>query len=250
MPIGGLPADALSSTGWTQILAEDFNTNCAEGGFLAAYPGWIAYLDTWDNGHTSYYNGGNSIRVSGGVLKKRIFTDGTGKHRTEAIRPPSGQGQQQQFGVYEIAYRVRQALPGYKQAWLLWPASNNGNDGEIDFPEADFNSGASTIRGFIHEIEPPGVHENNAFSANSGIPVVGSSWHVCRISWYYPRVEFHLDGVLQNAGYTNTTHVPNIEMTWRIQTEGNLSGTFANSGIDPTTMGDVEIAYAAVWEPT
>jgi alkaline phosphatase D len=248
MPLGDLPGDSLSPAGWTQLLAEDFDTDCAQGAFPATYPSWTPYPDTWDNGHTSYYNGGNSISVADGVLTMRLFTDGTGKPRTETIQPPSAQGGQQQYGIYEIAYRVPAPIPGYKQAFLLWPVSNDGNQGEIDFPEASFDAG-QPIAGFVHEVEPPGVHENNAYSEDSGVDATAGEWHVCRTVWKDDTVEFWLDGTRLGTGYTSTVNVPDIPMTWKLQTEGNLTGTFADPGIDPATTGTLELAYAVAYAP-
>lgn len=248
MPVGDLPGDSLAPLGWKQILAEDWTTDCVEGDWPTTYSDWLAYPDTWDNGHTSYYNGGNSISVSNSILTTRFFTDGGGLHRTETIRPPVGQGRQQRYGVFEIAYRVPAPIPGYKQAFLLWPASNLGADGEIDYPEASFDPG-STIKGFVHEIEPPGSHVNNAYSVDSTVSSVANTWHVCRIVWHDDRVEYWLDGSLLGTGYTSSVNVPDVEMTWRLQTEGNLTGTFVDTGIDPGTTGTLEIAYAAVWTP-
>ncbi|WP_152187100.1 family 16 glycosylhydrolase, partial [Segeticoccus rhizosphaerae] len=248
MPTGDLPPDALATAGWKQILAENFTTDCAAGDFLTAYPGWIAYPDTWDNGHTSYYNGGNSITVADGVLSMQLYTDGTGKPRTETIQPPGGQGGQQQYGIYEIAYRVPAPIPGYKQAFLLWPVSNDGNQGEIDFPEASFEAG-QPIAGFVHEVEPPGLHVNNAYAEVSSTAATDGQWHVCRIVWKGDRVEFWLDGTRLGTGYTSTVNVPDIPMTWKLQTEGNLTGTFADPGIDPATTGTLELAYAVAYTP-
>ena len=53
--------------------------------------------------------------------------------------------QRQAFGRFSVRFRS-DPLPGYKAAWLLWPESDNWNEGEIDFPEGGLDS---TMWGFI-----------------------------------------------------------------------------------------------------
>lgn len=236
MPVGDLPPDSLSATGWTQFLAEDFNTNCAEGSFIATYPGWFGYPDTWSNSPgTSWYNGGNSIRVESGVAKVRYFTDGLGRARTEALEPPNTGNQS--YGVYEVCYRVPSEIPGYKQAFLLWPESDVWGDGEVDYPEANFTS-ASFVGGFVHE--RGSTPQNNAYSFESTTPVVGNQWHVARIVWGENQLDFYLNGVLIGS-YTSTQHVPVGPHRWVLQTE--CGDTLPSSSV----TGDMEIAYVAAW---
>ena len=231
---------------WRQVLAEDFKTPCKRGHFLETYPGWTVYPDTWDNGHTSYYNGGKSISVAKSRARLRFYTDVEDKPRTETLRPPEGKGREQTYGRYSLCYRVPDSIPGYKQAFLLWPGSNKGADGEIDFPEASFDLG-STIRGYVHEIEPPGSHGTNAYAFDTNTLVTGTGWHVVTIEWRPDSVSFIKDGVYV-GNYESAINVPAASMTWRIQTEGNLSGSFSDSRIDPLTRGRLDLAWVCAWE--
>jgi hypothetical protein len=238
LPIGDLPPDSLSSMGWTQYLAEDFDTDCAEGSFISTYPGWFAYPNTWTNSPaTSWYNGGNSVRVEDGIAKIRYFTDGLSRRRTEALEPPNTGDRS--YGVYEICYRVPAAIPGYKQAFLLWPESDEWGDGEVDYPEANFRTG-SLVGGFVHE--RGSTPENNAYEFESTKPVIGNDWHVARIVWADNELEFWLDGDLIGS-YSSSTHVPDGPHRWVLQTEAE--DTLPSSSV----TGDLEIAYVAAWEP-
>lgn len=236
MPTGNLPADGISSSGWTQVVAEDFTTDCAEGQFLTSYPGWFAYPDDWTNSPaTSTYNGGNSISVTGGIATIRYFHDGT-TARSEALEPPNTDAMV--YGVYEVCYRVPTAMPGYKQAFLLWPESDVWGDGEIDYPESGFTD-TSTIGGFVHE--QGATPQNNAYTFDTGKPTVNNEWHVARIVWGNDRLDFYLDGVLEGT-YTSSAHVPDNPHRWVLQTEGTSTGPA------PSVEGTMEIAYVTAWE--
>lgn len=236
MPVGDLPPDSISATGWTQFLAEDFDTDCAEGSFIATYPGWFGYPNTWTNSPaTSWYNGGDSVRVESGVAKVRYFTDGLGRARTEALEPPNTGDQS--YGVYEICYRIPSAMPGYKQAFLLWPESDVWGDGEVDYPEANFTDTA-LVGGFVHE--RGSTPQNNAYEFESTTPVVGNDWHVARIVWGEDRLDFYLNDVLIGS-YTSSVHVPVGPHRWVLQTE--CGETLPSSSV----TGDMEIAYVAAW---
>lgn len=62
--------------------------------------------------------------------------------------------QGQTYGRYSVRFRA-DALPGYKVAWLLWPASDSWSEGEIDFPEGGLES---TMWGFNHCLNNPTVN--------------------------------------------------------------------------------------------
>jgi len=257
MPTGNLPADAQAPSGWTRIYAQDFNTAVEETAFTdaaftdqqskfkTAYPDTGAYRASWTNSvQTSWYSAGKTCSVEAGssILRQRLHTDSTGKHRTENLTPQLG-ANSQLYGRYKIRWRVPQPLPGYKVAWLLWPTSEVWpRDGEIDFPEGSMNAGAD-IEGYMHRQDATAGSDQDYRDAN--IDVVGSGWHTTEIIWAPNYCAFVLDGVM--LGSAMTSRVPNTPMGWRIQTEGNLSGSSSNTGISPSTEGVVEIDWIVAY---
>ena len=101
-------------------------------------------------------------------------------------------------------------MPGYKTAWLLWPASDSTTDGEIDFPEGDLDG---TISAFMHH---QGGGSQDAYTTTG----VYTDWHVAVIEWGPVNCVFLLDDV--EVGHS-TAVIPNTPMHWIIQTETQLS---------------------------
>lgn len=235
-----LAADAQAPAGWTRVLAEDFNTDVAEPNFPTAYPHIGTYPADWNNSvGTSLYGGGTTLSVSGGVSRQRVHTDGNGDHRTETLIPTATENMS--YGRFKVRWRVQNPLPGYKVAWLLWPVSETWpRDGEIDFPEGGLES-SGAIEAYMHRQDATLGSDQDGY--NSGVPVVGD-WHVTEIIWAPGFCRFVLDGVTVG---TSTSRVPNTPMGWRIQTEGNLNGSPADTGIDPATTGYVEIDWLVAY---
>lgn len=238
MPVGNLAADAQAPSGWTQVTAVDFTTNCSEGQFVANYGTQFTFYpsDWFATARNSKYNSGSSMSVSNSVARERIYTDSTGMPRTEAIQPVGAMNLL--YGRYRLKWRLPVALPGYKQAWLLWPQSEVWpRDGEIDFPEADFTTG-STISAFMHRQN--GVNGGDQDFYGTNVSPVGTGWHVTEIIWAPNFCRFILDGVTIG---TSTSRVPNTPMRWVIQSEGNLGG----ASIAPSTTGYIEFDWICAW---
>jgi hypothetical protein len=232
-----LPPSTGAPNGWTRVLAEDFSTDVAAPGFPVAYPAIGSYPDSWTNSvRSSWYGGGKTVAVSGGVARARVSTDAAGRPRTETLVPRATQNQL--YGRYLVRWRIPAALPGYKVAWLLWPNSEVWpRDGEIDFPEGNLAAGRN-IEGYVHHQGATSGSDQAAFA--SQVSTTGSSWHTTEIIWAPGLCQFVLDGTVIG---TTTSRVPNTSMGWRIQTEGNLE----SQPISTTTAGDVEIDWIAAY---
>ena len=112
----------------------------------------------------------------------------------------------QVYGRYTVRFKS-DALPGYGTGWLLWPDSNNWNDGEIDFPESGLNS---TIKGYNHTVGNP-AHNDLVF--DTGVTYLG--WHTATIEWTPSKITYLLDG---NVVSSSTTSVPSKALHWVLQT--------------------------------
>ncbi len=200
LPVGDLP-------GWTQVFRDDFLTPTPEGTFPGPYaPKWSTY-----NGFTDTYDHGvydrDIMSVHDGLLDT-YFRKKDGTARVSAATPLiNGSWVGQTYGRYSARFRADPAV-GYRMAWLLWPDSENWNQGEIDFPETWFTG---KIDGFNHCINNPRA---NCYSAWSGISP--NDWHTVTINWTPALLSFVIDG--QVIGST-TKNIPHSNMHWILQNE-------------------------------
>jgi len=200
MPVGDLP-------GWKQVFTDDFTADAAQGSFQRVYgTKWSTYhnfADTWGNG---WYDR-NYISAQNGVLDFDLKTV-NGKPVSFAPAPIVTKAWQgQTYGRFTARFRA-DALPGYKTAWLLWPDSNNWNEGEVDFPEGGLDE---EIFGFNHCVGTP---SKNCFWVNSKQRY--TDWHTVTIEWAPNRLTYIMDGKVLG---TTTTSVPTTPMHWILQTE-------------------------------
>lgn len=222
MPVGDLP-------GWKQVFSDDFTTAAAAGTFATAYGAkWATYHgfnDTYGNGRYDR----NMISVQNGLMDFDIRTV-NGQPTSFAPSPIVTKAWKgQSYGRYTARFRA-DALPGYKTAWLLWPDSNNWQEGEIDFPEGGLDG---TMWGFNHCIGNP---SSNCFYVNS--KKTFTDWHTVTIEWAPGRLTYLMDG--QVLG-TTTQSVPTAPMHWVLQTETE-SGKPA-----PDVAGHLQVDWVSVY---
>jgi len=224
MPKGDLP-------GWKQVFTDDFSTDAAPGQFDANYSSKFATY----NGFADSFNGGtyndDILTVKNGLLDLNLHTNAAGRPQVAAPGPITTPGKPwvgQTYGKYSVRFKS-DAISGYKTAWLLWPDSNNWNQGEIDFPEGNLNS---TIYGFNHCV---GNAAANCSYADTKTSFTG--WHTATIEWTPKRVTFVLDGqVIAN----DTANIPKSPMHWVLQTE-------TNSKTAKTQDGHLQIDWVTVY---
>jgi Glycosyl hydrolases family 16 len=228
MPVGDLP-------GWHQVFTEDFLSDAQVGTWPGpAYgPKWDSYRHCWhDTSGLAFYYPDEVVSVSDGVLTEHLHSEpmhgrcGVADTRAlvAAIVPklPSPMVS----GKYTVRFRA-DSLRGYKTAWLLWPDSNNGNEGEIDFPEGELDG---TIAAFMH-------YKNNTSSSQQDVfrtTATYDRWHTTSIEWVVTdpindvgSVTFILDG--QTIG-TSTRRIPVTPMHWVLQTETCPGGWWLAAG--------------------
>ncbi len=206
MPTGDIP-------GWRQTYAQDFNTPAALGRVGQVYGqelrGYSGHADTSGNGT---YSPDLVLSASGGKLDFFLHTAG-GKPRVAAVLPFGYDGQK--YGRYSIRFRS-DPLPGYKIAFMLWPTSNDWNEGEIDWPEGNLNGhmlATSRVKGSLEDgvmdVDPP-VHRYS--------PTDSSDWHVATTEWSPGKIKWFWDGELVSET-TLRSGVPNTNFRWTLQAE-------------------------------
>lgn len=222
---------------WSQVFDDQFNYTVAEGQFPAAVAStWTAYPYPWKDTSKNGTYDPRIISVHDGYMDVHIRTE-NGVHLVSNPSPILSTGSRYQlYGRYEIRFRA-DAMHAYKAAWLLWPQSEVWpRDGEIDFPEGDFDR---TISAFMHRQGATSGSDQDAFSTTTTF----TSWHTAVIEWTPTRCEFFLDGVSIGKA---TSRIPNTPMRYQIQNETSLSGIVP----DNLTQGHVQIDYVKIWAYT
>lgn len=226
---------ATPPAGWGDpIFVDEFDQAVAAGDFPSSVSTrWYAYPYGWpDTSHNGTYDP-SIVSVHDGRLDAWIRTT-DGIHRVAAFGPvlPGG-SKSQLYGRWEITFRA-DLMRGYKGAWLLWPASEVWpRDGEIDFPEGDFDS---TIKGYVHHQGATTGSDQDGFTTSAR----WTDWHTAVTEWTPGLVVFRLDGV--EIGRT-TTRVPNTPMRLVLQNETTLAGFEPADSV----AGHIEIERVAVW---
>jgi beta-glucanase (GH16 family) len=220
-------------------MADDFSTDVA----LGAFP-WSTYRARWapytagskDTSGYGTYDAAKTVSVSGGVLRTRLHSAGGTPYVNAMIASPTWG---QTYGRYSIRMRVPAAVPGYKVVPLLWPDSNNWEEGEIDFPEVNNLVVGEQVKANVYH----GGGWNcgcNWSNRTTTTPVVGD-WHVYTTEWTPTSLTFFVDGVQQGAPVT--TRVPSRPMHLVLQFE-----TAIGIGAPPSTSaGAVDVDWVTTY---
>ena len=241
------------------MLAEDFTTPDPIGSFSGCSPGspltgqycsglagtpyyerWFAYPDGWSGTPTTgTYRPSKTLSFQNGLLDYYIHSEG-GVHMIDAPEPKIPGGVAPGGGLLYGRYIVRarwDALNGYHVSFLLWPDSGAWpSDGEIDFPEADFDS--TTVAAFMHHQGATCGCEQDAYSIAS----TPQHWHTYEIDWLPSEVAFYLDGSLIGR---STSNIPSTPMHWVLQT----GTSFGEPTPSEDTAGHVQIDWVVAYKP-
>lgn len=228
MPVGNL-------SGWKQVFKEDFTTPVALGSwpsgyaskfkdytedscyYSATYAKWIG-CDTSRNG---VWNAKKTVSVGGGAADYWLHTE-NGTAYSAAILP---QAPPQTYGRYDVRFKVDGGMKGWHSAWLLWPDTDDWDEGEINWPEGDLSG---DMWGFNHHVGDPKYSQD---VISSGVPFVGG-WHTATLEWLPGQVRYSVDGKLIG---TATTRVASTPMHWVLQSETGPT--------KPTTSGHIKIDW-------
>jgi len=235
MPTG----DVLSNgTTWRPSLAEDFLVDAPTGAVLSAYPGMTAYESGSDTSGYGTYSPNEVLSVHDSVLDFAVGTT-DGKHLVSAVLPDDYKPHL--HGRVQLRYRT-DAVRGYKFVALFWPSSNDWNDGEIDWPEANLDARsrpASAIPGSLNfwskQMSFLPVQESFASTDQS-------EFHVATTEWTADAIRFYWDDDLVaevNSG------IPTKPMRFTLQAE-----TWINRGAPPDDVaGHIEVDWIVIYDP-
>lgn len=214
MPVGDLP-------GWTQVVAEDFDTDVAEGGFvanvngnltsagLAGYNAYGAgapggakltmYPKVWASTGTRTTSGTGIwdegiVSVQSSILRMRMrtITDAVGTFpRGCAVKPvlPGGSYDFGPYGKYAIRVRTTEinGSPTNYHTLMLAIKSTNWDGGELDWMECDADG---TLNGWYHYATPQytridinGNSTGNDPKIRATSPKLMSNWNIVDVEW-------------------------------------------------------------------
>ena len=215
---GGVAMPVGNSPGWVRVFEDDFVSSVARGAFPGPYASkWASYHGFSDTYEGGTYNQG-ILSASGGALDIYLHSQ-NGRPQVAAPVPlVTGKWGGQSYGRFSVRFNA-DPVPGYKAAWLLWPDSNNWNDGEIDFPEGSLDG---TMWGFHHCVGQP---TSNCYWLDTKVAFTG--WHTATVEWTPGKLVYLLDGRVMGS---TTNRVPTAPLHWVLQTETDHVPDAASSG--------------------
>ncbi|ROP64319.1 glycoside hydrolase family 16 protein [Curtobacterium sp. PhB115] len=213
-PLGPVsPANATSAPrgdvgNFKQTYREQFSTAAtAKGKFAKTYAkSWQPYPD----GTGGMYYSGAMISAHNGYMDVKL----DGKHGAAGTfgTPTGAWGHK---GGKFIVRAKATGGDGNGAAFMLWPSSDKWSDGEIDYPEANFEQ-----QPMLHHHSMTPGQEATATSLSTGVS--WRSWHTYSIEWIPGKsVRYRLDGKVIK---TVTKHVPKTAHRYMFQV-GNWGDT-------------------------
>jgi len=219
---------------WKQTHRQDFTTAAPVGKFAQKYPGVGLYDGFSDTSGKGRYTPSKVLSVHDGALDFWLRSD-RGQPMSAAVMPDGYKPHR--TGRVSIRYKTTKT-PGYKFVAILWPSSDNWNEGEIDWPEAALGAkprpasavpGSMTQRGMVFQPE----RETYAATDTTG-------YHVATTEWDAKVVRFYWDGKLVAS---TTKAVPTKPMRVTLQAETDI-------GVKtPTTAsGHVNVDWITIYD--
>ena len=235
---GASPAAFADLPGWKLVFADEFTTPIARGSFEAATAGKYYVSKGWRDTSGNGTYAPEIIAVENGMLDIAMGTyNGVIKVASFSPVPPGSLGRRGDLPGMRVAFRIRaDRMVGFKGVPLMWPLSGLTTDGEIDFPESNFDV---LPRAYMHRQGATGPSDQDYYFTPAG--TTWQQWHDVVIEWVPGvRCEFFLDGASIGK---STNRVPSTPMHLSMQFETRLSG----GAPDASVFGHVQVDRIAVW---
>jgi hypothetical protein len=200
-PVGNVGA-------FTQSFIENFTTAAAANGpFAKTYANsWQPYAD----GTSGMYYSGSQVSAHDGYMDVEL----DGSHGAAGAFGSPNTAWARTGGKFTVRARATGGV-GNGAAFMLWPSSNTWSDGEIDYPESNFEDSP-----MLHQHSMTAGQEVNATSLTTGAS--WRDWHTYSIEWIPGKsVKYYLDDALIS---TITVNVPTTAHRWMFQV-GNWGAT-------------------------
>ncbi|ARC57365.1 Beta-glucanase [Frondihabitans sp. 762G35] len=230
-----MPVGTVSSNGttWKPVVSQDFTKTAGIGQFASVYgAAWNGYSSFSDTSGKGLYAPSRVLSAKNGSLDFSLHSQ---SGRPMVAAPMPNGYKPQTYGRYAIRFRT-DAVAGYKMAFLLWPTSDDWNDGEIDWPDGNLAGNAYAASAV------KGSYKNGKMTfdgpPHSASPVVGTGWHTAVTEWTPGKVRWYWDGRM--IGQTsNAAGVPTKPMRWTLQAETNTDG----KTVSTTAKGHIQVDW-------
>lgn len=165
----GTSAPTGNTGAFQQRFLENFSTTAAANGpFAKTYAkSWQPYPD----GAGGRYSASSQVSSHDGLMD--VVLDG--KHGTAGTFGTPTDAWTHVGGKFSVRAKATGGT-GNGAAFMLWPTSGTWSDGEMDFPEGNFES---TPMAFHHSMTPG--HEAESTMASTGVS--WRTWHVYSVEW-------------------------------------------------------------------
>ena len=231
-----MPKGNVTTNGrvWKQSYRQDFSTPAARGTVLAKYPGLGVYDGFNDTTGQGRYAPAKVLSVAGGVLDFLLYSD-NGQPLAAAVMPDGYAPHR--TGRVSIRYKTTKT-DAYKFSTILWPSSDDWNEGEVDWPEANLGARprpASAVPGTLSargmQFEP---------GKETFAPTDTTQFHVATTEWDKGIVRFYWDGKLVTS---TTKAVPKTAFRVSLQAETTTSG----ATVPKSAYGHVSVDWVSIW---
>jgi beta-glucanase (GH16 family) len=231
-----IPKGNVTTNGrtWKQTFRTGFDSAAPLGQFASKYKGIGLYDGYTDTSGRGKYAPSKVLSVKGGVLDFALHTE-KGQPLVAAIMPDGYAPHK--TGRVSIRYKTTNTA-GYKFVGMLWPSSDDWNEGEIDWPEADLGSRPRPASAVPGTLSPSGMRFEPGKQVFAGSDT--TAWHVATTEWDKGIVRFYWDGKLVAS---TTKAVPKTAFRVTLQAETAIG----SAPIPPKAVGHVSIDWIAIW---
>lgn len=233
-----MPTGSVTSNGrtWVQSYAEDFSTAAAKGSVLQKYPEMDAYDGYNDTSGQGLYAPDKVLSVANGNLDFDLHSE-NGQPLVATILPDGYSAQT--TGRVSVRYKTTKT-PGYKFVGMMWPSSDDWNEGEIDWPEGDLSGDVRPVSAIPGSYDPS--TEAMTFLPDDPTVVDGgqTGWHVATVEWTAEAVRFYWDDELID---TVTGAVPTTPMRVTLQAETIVHDAEVPTDASGHVLVDWVVAY-------
>jgi hypothetical protein len=204
----GTPAPSSSVGPFKETFVQNFSTDAsAYGQFAQTYANsWQPYAD----GTSGIYWSSSQVSAHDGLMDVSL----DGSHGAAGTFGTTSGAYSHTGGMFSVRAKATGGV-GNGAAFMLWPSSNVWSDGEIDYPESNFEASPMLHQ---HSMTPGQEANNTALSTG----VSWRNWHTYSVQWIPGRsVTYLLDGKVID---TITHDVPTTPHRYMFQV-GNWGAT-------------------------
>lgn len=224
-------------SGFSRVFSEDFNTPAALGSFDSVYGSQFGeYTGCCSTNGFTQYSSAKVLSVSNGSMFYKLHSENGTSY---AAAPQPWNENSFLYGQVGMSVKLDSTNgPGYKIAFLLWPATNQWTN-EVDFPEVDPDFTAPIRAVSLNTTTANGSH-TFCGPLDTGYHLTDGKYHTFLLTWTPGAMSASIDGqVVENFP---ASCIPSQAMRVSLQAEG-----WINQGAVPSgTVDNLEVPYVYI----